>query len=49
MFDRLGRIEAKMGTTRIDFFETHPSSEKRIKVRKFLFRFFHRNNVFSLA
>ncbi|KDR71865.1 hypothetical protein GALMADRAFT_74786 [Galerina marginata CBS 339.88] len=31
MFSRLGRLEAKMGKSSVDFFQTHPSSESRVK------------------
>ncbi|KXN83762.1 Mitochondrial metalloendopeptidase OMA1 [Leucoagaricus sp. SymC.cos] len=34
MFERLGSIEAKMGPRRADFFETHPSSERRVQQLK---------------
>jgi len=31
MFQRLGRIEAKISGANLDFFHTHPSSERRVK------------------
>ena len=37
MFTRLGQVEAKMGKSRLDFFQTHPSSESRVKVRRLLY------------
>jgi predicted Zn-dependent protease len=42
MFSRLGQVESKMGKTGHDFFQTHPSSESRVKVRHVVFYFtFH--------
>jgi len=32
MFTRLGQLEAKIGKRGLDFFQTHPSSESRVKV-----------------
>ena len=32
MFNRLAQIEAKMGKRGLDFLQTHPSSESRVKV-----------------
>ena len=34
MFTRLGQVEAKLGKSHHDFFQTHPSSESRVKVRR---------------
>jgi hypothetical protein len=34
MFARLGQVEAKLGKAGLDFFQTHPSSESRVKVRR---------------
>ena len=38
MFTRLGQVESKLGKSGLDFFQTHPSSESRVKVRH---RHFH--------
>jgi predicted Zn-dependent protease len=32
MFSRLGQLESKMGKSGPDFFQTHPSSESRVKL-----------------
>ena len=37
MFTRLGLLESKLGKSRLDFFQTHPSSESRVKVRHLLY------------
>ena len=33
MFTRLAQVESKLGKSGLDFFQTHPSSESRVKVR----------------
>jgi hypothetical protein len=33
MFSRLAQVESKLGKVGLDFFQTHPSSESRVKVR----------------
>lgn len=32
MFTKLGQVEAKLGKSGLDFFQTHPSSESRVKL-----------------